>query len=236
MDKLSNAIILDDRINLLLNSETEGDREYGMLKTIHNYFLHNSIPFTVIEGINGPVSELIAKLKSVSKPDLVVLDLDLNSNGIIDDYDKELIKVILVTLKSTFQDFILLIYSSQDESWYEIKSEIIEEELDLQKVLNDDNVFVFKKTITLTPQQEQILTLKLRTLSVKYFDRQLKFINDYFKRTWNKEVLVILFFLLCLSTIIHFSFRSSNTIYIMVIVSMIITALVYIVESKSKKK
>jgi hypothetical protein len=238
MKKVSNALIIDDKINLLVNSPENvnlNDNEYRNLKSIHDFFLKHSIPFNIIDGFESSIELLVNRLQQVTKPDLVVLDLDLNSNGEIDNYDVELLFVIIQTLKLRFYDFIILIYSSQEDAWPDVKGQLLEKDNTLLAILDEKNTILLAKHSNWTQQVAQKLDIEISTKAAVYFNRQIDFINSLYSRAWNKEALVILLLFTTLLVIIHVSFKSSNLVFLIsTIVIMIIVSLKFLSENKNR--
>jgi hypothetical protein len=207
------------------------------LKPIHDFFLKHSIPFNIIEGLDESFANLLTKIKTINKPDLIVLDLDLNSNGEIDNYDIDLIHFIISSLKANYYEFIILIYSSEEDSWDDVKSELLKKDYTLEYLLSNENVIRLQKSPNWNAELTEKLDVEINSKAVNYFTRQIEYINEFMTKTWNKEGFVVLFFLFVATTAIHFTFRKSNTfLFILAISIMVITTLVYVSESKKRKK
>ncbi len=236
MLKINNALIIDDKIDLITESHTDNifkDIEYRSLMNIHNYFLKHSIPVSVINNFSSNPSEAIESISLIPRPDIVVIDLDLNSDEIIGDDDINMIGLILNKLFLQFRQYILFIYSSQSDEWKKIMPQLIISYPILNDILTSDNTIVLNKFIDSTLLIEEKLSSELQVKKETYFKRQLIFAYKIDKGLWNKEILVILFFVTCLITIINFSFGlRDNFIYIMILIIMAITAVVFIAENK----
>lgn len=232
MYNISNALVFDDKVNLLVQKEDVDANdlsEYKNLKTIQTFFLNNSIPFSIIDKISDSAIDAIEKIKNSTKPDLVVLDLDLNSNGEIDDLDVRMLMVILQTLKSHFGDFIVMIYSSEVESWNRVKKEIIELDTSLSDVLAKENVIVFSKTEVADTNFNEGLSVEIIQKEEGYFNRQIISVNNRVKSLWNKEVVVICFFFIMLLSVIKLSAIATNCIlYLSAMFIMIAVTLFFI--------
>lgn len=236
MKRISNALIIDDKINLLVNSPDQIDpqnREFKNLKSIHDFFLNHSIPINIIDGLQESIDLLIDKIQRITKPDLVVLDLDLNSNGEVDDYDISLLLVIIQTLKSRFYDFIIVIYSSEGDEWPNIKDQLIEKDDSLSSLLNSANTITLGKSSNWSSQLAENLDFQISEKAIGYFKRQINFINGLYRKAWNTEALVMLCFFSTLIIMIHYSFKSSSSFFLFSnIAIMLIVTLKFISESK----
>jgi len=232
MYKISNALVFDDKINLLVQEEEmplSDIAEYHNLRTIHEFFLLNAIPYSIISDLAISPSEAIEKIKLVPKPDIVVLDLDLNSSGDIENEDIELLSLILKTLKSQFGEFIILIYSTLSNQWQVVKSELLDLDNSLSDLLITENVIVAGKQENLNTLFSQNLKTEIEIKRVRYFDQQIKYINNTFKAKWNKEITMIFFLIATLMTIIFFAFNGTNkVVFWSAIIIMIIATLAFI--------
>jgi hypothetical protein len=232
MYKISNALVFDDKIDLLLQKEELGlsdITEYKCLKTIHDFFLNNSIPFSVINQIGDSAMDAIEKIKNTPKPDLVVLDLDLNSDGEVDNTDISLLALIIKELNLAFGEFIILIYSSQSESWHQIKQEILDIEPSLNELLTLENVIVFEKLVESNITFNENLSSEIINKKKRYFDRQVIVANKLLSGAWNREIGFILFFFLTLTTLIQLtSDKNNRVLFYLAIIIMLLVAITFV--------
>lgn len=240
MNRISNALVIDDKMDSLFDPEslmTQTERQ--QLKSIHEYFMKNSIPFSVINDLGSSPMDAIQRIKTIPKPDLVVLDLDLNSNGNVDDADIDLLVIILKELSENFGEFIILIYSTLSENWEEVKKEILQKEESLTYLLIDENVIVEEKFLKLNHETNERLTTEIIAKSTRYFgiigDKVLSYVNN----NWNKEIAIISVFTIGLIFIIQFSFSESNSwLFAFAILIIIVSTLTFIalnLKTKSKE-
>ena len=164
MLKINNALIIDDKINLLTDSPSDDifrNIEYRSLMNIHNYFLKNSIPVSVINNFSSNPMDAIESISIISRPDIVVMDLDLNSDGIIDDDDINLIGLILNKLFEKFGQFILFIYSSQSDEWEAVSPQLLINYPRLNGVLDLNNTIIFEKYIESTVAIDEKISVEI---------------------------------------------------------------------------
>jgi hypothetical protein len=239
MYKIANALIIDDKVDLTFQNDKDQieNREYQSLRSIQKYFLKNSIPFSVINQISQSFLDALEIMKNVPKPDLVVLDLDLDSDGYILDSDRNLIRVILKQLHETFGPFILLIYSSQIEEWSNIKSEILEVEASMEKILANDNVIVMEKFYALDATTSEKLGTEIIQKGQKYFQESLFEMQDFLKSNWNNEVAIVTFFFITFILIIYLSYpRDKSIMFVIASIVILLTSIVFIVSNQIKER
>jgi hypothetical protein len=235
MNKIGNALIIDDKIELTYqgNKVHFDDKEYQSLRSIQNYFLKNSIPFSVINQLSNSILDALELMKGISKPDLVVLDLDLDSDGQILEGDRALIRVILNQLHQDFGTFILLIYSSQIDEWSSIRQEVLESEPSLAKILDAENVIIMEKFFDLDAVKSEKLSAEIIQKRQKYFEESLLQLHIFLKSNWNSEVAIIAFFCIAFIVLVYIS-RPENKPIMFIVASIVIllTSMTFIASNK----
>lgn len=240
MLKISNALIIDDKINLITDNQTDNlfvNIEYKSLMNIHNYFLKNSIPVSVINNFSTNPKDAIESISIIPRPDIVVLDLDLNSDDIIDDNDINLIGLILDKLFSQFGQYILFIYSSQIEEWEKIYPQILVDYPSLQAILETENTIIFEKYIESSVAIDEKISVEIYTKKETYFQTALNNIDRVVYKMWNKEVAIFSLFVSGFLFASHHIIRDSdNTLFIMSLIIILIVSLKFIYSNDANTK
>ena len=240
MLKINNALIIDDKINLLTDSPSDDifrNIEYRSLMNIHNYFLKNSIPVSVINNFSSNPMDAIESISIISRPDIVVMDLDLNSDGIIDDDDINLIGLILNKLFEKFGQFILFIYSSQSDEWEAVSPQLLINYPRLNGVLDLNNTIIFEKYIESTVAIDEKISVEIYNKKETYFRVALNYIDKVVYKMWNKEVIIFSFFISAFLFVGHKSFKNSDdTLFVMSLIIVLIITIKFIFSNASIAK
>lgn len=240
MLKINNALIIDDQITLITdeqNAESINNDAYKSLKNIHDYFLNNSIPVSIINDLGISPLDALNKIQNIPRPDIVVMDLDLNSDGSVGDDDINLIGIFLKKLHDAFGNFILFIYSSQAEEWENIYPQILLEYPILSSVLERENTIVFEKFIQITHSDNENIAVEILNKKDRYFSLMLNNMDDFISKMWNKEVLAIGIISCILCYIVYFSFSNSDKdIFLFSLVLIIAVTFKYILSVKKMFK
>ncbi len=240
MLKISHALIIDDKINLLTENQNDNifvNNEYRSLMNIHNYFLKNSIPLSVINNFSTNPMDAIESISIIPRPDIVVLDLDLNSDGIIDDDDINLIGLILNKLISQFGQYILFIYSSQTEEWEIISPQLLSNYPSLQAILETNNIIIFEKYFESTVAIDEKISVEIYNKKKSYFQTTLNYIDSKVYKMWNKEVAVFSLFISGFLFAGHYILKDSdNTLFIMSLLIILIVSLKFIYANDTNTK
>ncbi|MDJ1483585.1 hypothetical protein QNI16_24010 [Cytophagaceae bacterium YF14B1] len=122
-----NIMIIDDQFDLIYNavpSETEFQIQYNSLLGIRKFSEDNGIPLIAISDTQD-VESLKKKMVAYRNVRLLIIDLDLNNDGSVNEEDDYLlIYLILETAIEQYGYFLLMINSAHSEAWESIKSKM----------------------------------------------------------------------------------------------------------------
>lgn len=125
-----NVLIIDDQFNLGFVNEAPVEPtelvQWENFRKIRNLLDTHSLCYSTITDTSD-ISVIVEKIKSYSNIRMLILDLDLNESGEVDDIDVAMIKKIIDESINSFGYFLLAINSSYAEKWEEIKNELIQE-------------------------------------------------------------------------------------------------------------
>lgn len=125
-----NILVIDDQFNLVyLENEPEDPNkklQWENFKRLRMFFDNNGICYSVITETTSFI-DIESRLKKYQNIRLLVLDLDLNNSGDVEEEDELMIKMIVLKSLELFGYFFLAINSSYSTKWIDIRDEIIKE-------------------------------------------------------------------------------------------------------------
>ncbi len=160
-----NVLVIDDRFNIVYDKEPtdELDRvQYKSFVDIRTVCESNGIPLISITETTD-VEYVLKRISLYSNVRLLILDLDLNNSGDIEEDDVYLIQKIILKATACFGYFLLLINSSFAEKWEEIKTQF-DESIRAQKIISNLSDSYNKKDKNL---DEKILSLLTKKYSIE---------------------------------------------------------------------
>ncbi len=190
------AMIIDDQFDLVYKKNSTKANiavQQKPLKALKLFFETNYIPFVSITNTTFS-SDVIKTVNNYDNVRLLVLDLDLNNDGEVDE--NEDIPLILNILKNAIKRygyFFLLINSAHSDAWEEIKPKLENESAVFNK--KHSSFKVFDKTQNNLTQIIQELRDCNFSLDLVYDfecflnrarDEAFEGLIDFEKRTWNK--------------------------------------------------
>jgi len=134
-----NVLIIDDQFGLCHHPKPQdaiAQIQYKNFMEIKSCFENHGIQYAVIDKL----FDFEAVLKRISQYQnirLLILDLDLNETGEVEEDDKALVKKIILSTIKQYGYHFLIINSSYADKWAEIKFELLEElnkEPDVNKI------------------------------------------------------------------------------------------------------
>jgi len=140
-----NIMVIDDKFDLVYHGEPEdpSDRvQYKSLIDVKNFAENNGIPLISITETDD-TTELQKTINHYNNVRLLVLDLDLNNDGIVSETDDYLtVRLIIRTAVKKYGYFILMINSAHLNEWKNIAKDIRE---DINSNLFDHLTYTFNK-------------------------------------------------------------------------------------------
>lgn len=165
-----NILVIDDQFNLCYKDEPQDVAQkvqrsnFLRLKSLfdnHGYF------FSAITDTSD-LGSLLQKMKHYQNVRLLVLDLDLDESGEVEDGDIAMVKAIILHAIKYFGYFFLAINSSYAEKWDDIKKEWVAE-LEEDRVKNHKELnFLNNYAVSFNKEIETIQEDLLKILSDKF--------------------------------------------------------------------
>lgn len=125
-----NVLVIDDLFNLAYESNEPEDAsrkiQWENFKRLKLLLDNNSLCYSVITETKD-IKDILSRMEKYRNIRLLILDLDLNDSGEVDDTDIAMIKKIVLESLDMFGYYYLAINSSYSEKWEDIKKELIEE-------------------------------------------------------------------------------------------------------------
>jgi len=236
MLKINNALIFDDEVNLITDQQTTitiNNSSYKSLINLHNYFLNNSIPISIINDLAISPGDALDKISNLPKPDIVVMDLDLNSDGEVGEDDINLIGLALKKIYENFGDYILFIYSSQSDEWENIMPKILVENEDLANILDINNTIIFEKFIESSVTINERIAVEIEKKKERYFKNMLVKVDNILSGMWNKETKVVCIMTIAVFFVVYFSIPNIDySLLFFSIIIVILTTYKFILSNK----
>lgn len=166
-----NVLVIDDQFNIGYQNQEPADpsakTQWQNFRRLKHLFNHNGFCYSVITDTND-VNAIISQLKKYQNIRLLVLDLDLNESGDVEEDDIEMVKRIILASLEIFGYYFLAINSSYSEKWDEIKVEMVEE-LKMNEKENQTKIhFLSNFCISLNKTNQEIEEQILKLLSDKF--------------------------------------------------------------------
>ena len=125
-----NVLVIDDQFNIGYQREEPEDlsqkTQWNNFRRLRNLFDHNGFCYSVITDTRD-INDIIKKLKKYQNIRLLILDLDLDESGEVEDTDVRMVKDIILASLDIFGYYFLAINSSYSDQWEVIKNELLEE-------------------------------------------------------------------------------------------------------------
>lgn len=166
-----NVLIIDDQFNIgYQNTEPTNLSEKTQwlnFRRLRHLFDDNGFCYSVITETKN-IDNIIKQLKKYQNIRLLVLDLDLDESGEVEESDILMVKQIVLASLDIFGYYFLAINSSYSEKWEEIKAEMLEE-LNQDAVANQRKIhFLTNFCISLNKTNIQIEEQILKLLADKF--------------------------------------------------------------------
>lgn len=183
-----NVLVIDDQFNLGYQKNEPEDisqkTQWGNFRRLQHLFDNNGFCFATITETNNIVN-IIDTLKKYQNIRLLILDLDLDESGEVEEGDIEMVKYIVLASLDIFGYYFLAINSSYSEKWDTIRDEMLADfELDTEK--NKRTIHFLKNfCISLNKSNQEIEDQLLALLSGKFstelitqFEAKLNYARD----------------------------------------------------------
>lgn len=166
-----NILVIDDQFNVgYQTNEPEAPSQkiqWNNFKRLRHLFDNNGFCYSVITETKN-LAEIISRIKKYQNVRLLILDLDLDESGDVEEADIEMVKQIVLASLDVFGYYFLLINSSYSEKWDSIRDELIDdlkkdEKNNLRKIH-----FLSKFCISIGKSNIEIEDSLLRLLSDKF--------------------------------------------------------------------
>lgn len=166
-----NVLIIDDQFNLgYQNEEPEHfalKQQWQNFRRLKNLLDNNGFCYSVITETKE-IGSIMAQLKKYQNIRLLILDLDLDESGEVEEADILMVKQIVLGSLEIFGYYFLAINSSYSSKWEEIKNEMILE-LKEDEILNQRKIhFLSNFCISLDKSNIDIESQILDLLSNKF--------------------------------------------------------------------
>lgn len=161
-----NVLVIDDQFNIGYQKNEPADlsekTQWQNFRRLRHLFDTNGFCYSVITETKD-IGFIISQLKRYQNIRLLVLDLDLDESGEVEESDVFMVKQIVLASLDSFGYYFLAINSSYSEKWDEIKSEMLAElkqdEITNQRKIHFLSNFCVALNKTNTEIEEQILKL-----------------------------------------------------------------------------
>lgn len=161
-----NVLVIDDQFNLGYQTSEPEDLsqivQWKNFRRLRNLFDANGFCYAAITETRD-IGDIVSKIKKYQNIRLLLLDLDLDESGDVEDGDIEMVKKIVLASLNIFGYYFLAINSSYSEKWDEIKADLLkdlsEDEIKNKKKIHFLNNFCIALNKTNDAIEEQILKL-----------------------------------------------------------------------------
>ncbi len=183
-----NILIIDDQFNLgYVETEPEDlskKVQWENFRRLRNLFNKNGICYAVITETKD-IGEIITRIKSYQNIRLLLLDLDLDESGDVEDVDIQMVKQIVLASLNIFGYYFLAINSSYSEKWQTIREELLEELMEEEMknhrkihFLQNFCISLNKSNLEIEDQILNLLSNKFSNELITQFEAGLNFARD----------------------------------------------------------
>lgn len=125
-----NVLVIDDQFNIGYQAnepeELSGRTQWENFRKLKHLFDENGFCYSVITETTD-IEYIRRQLQKYQNIRLLILDLDLDESGEVEETDEEMVKQIIYASLDTFGYYFLAINSSYAEKWDEIREGMLEE-------------------------------------------------------------------------------------------------------------
>jgi hypothetical protein len=125
-----NILVIDDQFNIGYQADEPEDLSRKMqwenFRRLRHLFDNNGFCYSVITETKD-IGTIISQIRKYQNIRLLLLDLDLDESGDVEDSDIAMVKQIILASLNLFGYYFLAINSSYSEKWDSIREELLEE-------------------------------------------------------------------------------------------------------------
>lgn len=125
-----NVLVIDDQFNIGYQPDEPEDlsqkTQWNNFRRLRSLFDNNGFCYSVITDTRD-INDIIKKLKIYQNIRLLILDLDLDESGEVEETDVRMVKDIIMASLDIFGYYFLAINSSYSDQWETIKNELLED-------------------------------------------------------------------------------------------------------------